>query len=31
MTEEEVQKMHQKVKKACEESHELSHTERLSQ
>lgn len=31
MTEEEIQQMHQRVKKACEESHKLSHTERLSQ
>lgn len=31
MTEEEIKIMHERVKKACEESRELSHTQRLSQ
>ena len=31
MTEEEVQQMHQRVKKACDDSYRISHTARLSQ
>lgn len=31
MTEEEVQEMHQRVKKACDDSYRVSYTSRLSQ